>query len=157
MKAQSQLLVEILEEYLAHIVALLDNHRILLGELVQVGKGRTEHRVGAHESESTFVVEFMQAGLHGCDVADDAVAGEMRQQLLERRNGVFHRHGIDDELRTEHLHLLHLGKAIAVVGEAQALGILFVNCHLVVEAEQVDEKAILPAPMINILISSLFT
>ena len=141
MQAQSELLIEILEENLTHIVALLDDDRILLGELVQVGECRTEHRVRAHVAEAALFVKLLQSRLHRCNVADDTVFREMWQQLLECRDGVFHGHSIDDEFRAEHLHLLHLGETVAVIGEAQSLGILFIYSHLVVEAEQVDEEA----------------
>ena len=42
---ESQLLIEVLEEDAAHVVALADDDGILLGELLQIGEGRTEHRV----------------------------------------------------------------------------------------------------------------
>ena len=94
----------------------------------------------AHEAETALLVKLLQSGLYRSYVADNAVVREMWQHLFEGWQRIFYRHRIDDQFGAEHLYLFHLGEAVTVVGEAQSLGILLVNRHLVVETEQVDEE-----------------
>ena len=140
MKTQSQLLIQILKEDFTHIVTLFDNNSILFRKLIQIGESRTKHRVRTHKSETTLFIEFLQTSLYRCNIRNDTVVREMWQHLFKGRKSVSYRHSIDDKLRTEHLYLLHFSKAVAVICETQTLGILLENCHLVIEAEQVDEE-----------------
>ena len=94
----------------------------------------------ADKTETTLRIKLVQACLHTGNIADDTVLRQPGQHLLKGRQGVLHRHGIDDELGFELGYLLQLGEAQTVVGKAQPLGILLVYGHLVVEAEQVDEE-----------------
>ena len=137
---EPETLIEVLEEDAAHVVALTDDDRVLLRELVEVGKGRTEHRVGRDVRMARLLIIILQPRLHGRDVGDDAVLRQVRKDLVERRLGELHRHGIDDELRGESLHLVHRRETLTVVGEAQPLGIALDHCHLMVKTEQVDKE-----------------
>ena len=55
---------------------------------------------------SRLLVELPEIGLHGADVADNAVLGYIRQYFLECRYGVFYCHGINDEFGSELPHLV---------------------------------------------------
>ena len=138
---QSQLLVQVLEEDASHIVTLTDDDGVLLAELVEIGKCRAEHRVRGDIRMASLLVELPEIGLHGADVADDAVLGYIRQYFLECRYGVFHRHGIDKQLGLEVSNLVDRRETLAVICEAQPLGILLEHGHLMVEGEQVDKEA----------------
>ena len=59
---QSQSLVEVLEENLAHVVALADDDGILGAQLVEVGEGWAEHRVSGHIAESAGLHRHRQSG-----------------------------------------------------------------------------------------------
>ena len=87
------------------------------------------------------LVELLQSSLHRRDVADDAVFGEVWYHLLEGWYGVFHCHGVDDELWLELAYLLQFGEAQRVVCEAQSSGVFLEYRCLVLEAEQVEEEA----------------
>ena len=63
-------------------------------------------------------IKLFEIGLYRTDVADDAVVGKIWQHLFECRDGVFHRHGIDDELWFELLDFVDLGEALTIVSEA---------------------------------------
>jgi len=137
---QSQSLIQILEENLSHVVALADDDGILGTQLVKVGKGRTEHRVSAHVAESALFVPFLQSCLHRSDVADDAILRKHRKHLVECIEGVLHRGGIDDQLRTEFLDFLQLREAVAIVHETEFLGIHIEYGRLVLETQYVGKE-----------------
>ncbi len=132
--------IKVFKENAAHIVALADDDGVLLAELLQIGKRGAEHRMSGHITASALLVEVFQSGLHRCYVAEDAVFGQMWQHFVECGNGVLHRHGIDDKLRTETFNLLQRSEAPAVVREAHPHGVFLVYGRLVVETEQVEEK-----------------
>ena len=98
--------VEVLEEDTSHIVALADDDGILLAQLVEVGEGRTEHRVSADIAESRLFVVLFEVGLHRRYIADDTILWQIRQHFLKCRYGVFHCHGINDEFGSELPHLV---------------------------------------------------
>ena len=137
---QPQLLVEILKEDTAHIVALADDDGILLRELLQVGKRRSEHRVRRDIAHACALVELLHIRLHGGDIADDTLLGQIRNDLLKYRDGVFQRDAIDQQFRLKLLDLIVGGETLTVIGEAHSFGISLKNCHLVVETQQVDEE-----------------
>ena len=115
---ESKLLIQILEEYATHIVALRDDDGIFLAQLIEVGKGWSKHRVCRHVWMARLLIKLFEIGLYRTDVADDAVVGKIWQHLFECRDGVFHRHGIDDELWFELLDFVDLGEALTIVSEA---------------------------------------
>ena len=137
---ESQLLIEVLEEDASHIVTLTDDDGVLLRELLQIGKRRAKHRVGRHIAHACLLVEILQVGLHRGNIADDTLLGQVGYHLLEHRNSVFQRDGIDQQFRLELLNFLIRREALTIVGKAHALGITLKDSHLVVEAQQVDEE-----------------
>ena len=137
---QAQALVEVLEENLAHIIAFADDDGIFRTQLVEIGKGRTEHRVSRYVAEPACFVPFLQAGLHRSDIADDAILRKGGQHLVERIEGVLHGSCIDDQLRTELLYFFELGETIAVVHEAQLLWVHIKYSGLVLETQYVGKE-----------------
>ena len=137
---ESQALIEVLEENAAHIVALADDDGILLAELLQIGKGRAEHRVSGDIAHARLLVEFLEVGLHRGDVADDALLRQEWYNLLKYRDGILQRDCIDEQLRTELAYLLVGGETLTVICEAHTTCITFEDCHFVVETQQVDEE-----------------
>ena len=86
--------------------------------------------------ESAFFIKLLESGLHGTDVAQDAMLfRKMRNDLTEHIERVFQTHGVDDEVRTELLNLLHRGETLGVVEEAHALRVDVINGHLMVETQ----------------------
>ena len=138
---ESQTGVEVLEEDAADEVALVDDDGILLGKLVKIGECGAEHGVCADVVHARALVEVLQSGLHGGDIAEDTLLGKMGNDLLEGGNGVFHRNGIDAEFGLELVDFFELGEAQRVVGEAEPLGIALIDGHFVFETKQVDEEA----------------
>ena len=116
-------LVEVLEEDFPQVVAFADDDGILRIQIVEAGKSGTEHRMRRHVAEAAFIVEFLQSGLYRSDVADDAVFGQYRQHLAESVQRVFHRNGIDDQLRLEVLDFFQCGEAVGVVDKTQLVRI----------------------------------
>ena len=55
-----------------HVVTLADDDGVFFAQLVEVGKRRPEHRVSAHVGAAALFVKFLQSGLHGGYVADEA-------------------------------------------------------------------------------------
>ena len=76
-------LIQVAEEDAPHIVALGDNHGVLVVERAEVGKGRTKHRVGRYVAAAAGLVKVFQPGLNGRDVAQDAVLRQERQHAAE--------------------------------------------------------------------------
>ena len=137
---QLQRLVEVLEEDAAQVVALGDDDGVLVAQVAEAGEGGAEHRVGGDVAESALGVELLQSGLDGGDVADDAVLGQDRQHLTEGVEGVFHRDGVDDQLRLELLDFVQRGEAVGVVDEAQLHGVGVVHGRLVLETQYVCKE-----------------
>ena len=138
---QAQLLIEVLEEDTPHVVALADDDGILLGELLQIGEGRTEHRVRRYIAHTRRLVELLQIGLHRGDIADDTRLGQMGNHLLKHRNGIFQRHCVDQQLGLKRLDFLVGRKTLAIVCEPHAFGISLKHCHLMLKTQQVNEEA----------------
>ena len=65
---QPQVGIDILEEDLAEMVTFRDDDCVLVLQLAEVGKGRTEHRVGGDVTEAALLIELLQVGLHRGDV-----------------------------------------------------------------------------------------
>ena len=103
---EPEALVEVLEEDLAHVVALADDDGVLGAQLVEVGKGGAKHGVGGHVAEPALLVPCLQPGLDRGDVAEDAVVGQCGQHLLEGLEGVLDGGGIDDQLGAEGAYLV---------------------------------------------------
>ena len=133
-------LVEVLEEDFPQVVAFADDDGILRIQIVEAGKSGTEHRMRRHVAEAAFIVEFLQSGLYRSDVADNAVFGQYRQHLAESVQRVFHRNGIDDQLRLEVLDFFQCGEAVGVVDKTQLVRIDVEHSRLVLETQDVCEE-----------------
>ena len=86
------------------------------------------------------LIELFKVSLDGSDVRDDAIGGQIGEDLLKGRNCVFNGHCIDDQLRCKVLHLVQCGKALAIICEAQSSRVFLEDTHFMVEAEQIDEE-----------------
>ena len=64
MQTQPQLLVEVLEEYPSHIVALAYDDGVLLGELSEVGERGAEHRVSGYIRMTRMLIIVLQPSLY---------------------------------------------------------------------------------------------
>ena len=137
---QAQLLIEVLEENTTHIIALADDDGVLLRELLQIGEGGTEHRVRRDVAHTTLFVKFFQIGFDTRDIADDALLGQVGNDLLEDRNGVLQRDGIDEQLGLKRAYLVVCGEALTIIRETHALRVALEYGDLVVETQQVDEE-----------------
>ena len=137
---QAEPAVEVAEEDAPHVVALVDDDGVLVAQAAQVGEGGAEHRVRAHVAHSRGFVEFLEAGLHRRDVAQDAVLRQQGNHLPEHVQRVFQRDGVDDQFGTEGLDFVRRGEPLRVVHEAQPFGVDVVHRRLMVEAEQVHEE-----------------
>lgn len=137
---QLQRLVEVLEEDAAQVVAFGDDDGVLRAQVVEAGEGGAEHGVRGHVAEAAFLVEGLQAGLHGGDVAQDAVLGKHGQHLAEGVEGIFHRGGVDDQLGFKFLYLVQRGEAVGVVDEAQLVRVDVEHGRLVLETQYVIEE-----------------
>ena len=133
-------LVEVLEEDFPQVVAFADDDGILRIQIVEAGKSGTEHRMRRHVAEAAFIVEFLQSGLYRSDVADNAVFGQYRQHLAESVQRVFHRNGIDDQLRLEVLDFFQCGEAVGVVDKKQLVRIDVEHSRLMLETQDVCEE-----------------
>lgn len=137
---QLQRLVEVLEEDAAQVVAFGDDDGVLRAQVVEAGEGGAEHGVRGHVAEAAFLVEGLQAGLHGGDVAQDAVLGKHGQHLAEGVEGIFHRGGVDDQLGFKFLYLVQRGEAVGVVDEAQLVRVDVEHGRFVLETQYVVEE-----------------
>ena len=98
-----------------------------------------------HVAEAAFIVELFQSGLYRSDVADDAVFGQYRQHLAESVQRVFHRNGIDDQLRLEVLDFFQCGEAVGVVDKTQLVRIDVEHSRLMLETQYIcKERAHFP-------------
>ena len=77
-------LIEVAEEDAPHVVALGDNHGVLIVERTEVGKGGAKHRVGRYVAAAAGLVKVFQPGLDGRNVAQDAVLRQERQHAAKR-------------------------------------------------------------------------
>ena len=137
---EAQAAVEVAEKDAAHVVAFGDDDGVLVAEGPEVGEGGTEHGVGRYVAHAGLFVKLLEAGLHGGDVAEDAVGGEVGNDAAEHVEGVFERDGVHYQFGAEAVDFLERGEAQGVVHEAQALRVDVVDGCLVVETEQVDEE-----------------
>ena len=96
--------------------------------------------MGADEGVAALLVVVEEVGLHRGDVAQYAVAGQVRLHLLEDIKGMLERYGVDNEVGLEGINLVHRGEALGVVHKAQSPGVDIENCCLVLKAEQVNEE-----------------
>ena len=137
---QSKVLVQILEEYLAHVVAFTDDNGILGTQLVEVGKSRTKHRVGGYVTESTLLIPFLQTGLNRSYVADDTIFWQCRKHLVECIQCIFYRGSIDDQLGLEFADLIQCGIPVAVVHKAQLLRVDIEYSRFVLETQYIGKE-----------------
>ena len=137
---QPQTLVKVLEENASQMVSLFDDDGIFLAQFVQIGESRSEHRVGRHVAEPAVLVKLFQVGLHGSDVADDAVLRQHGEHLPERVERIFYRSGVDDQFGLEFLDFLDFREAVTVVHEPQALRIDVIYGHFVLKAQHVGKE-----------------
>ena len=137
---QLQRLVEVLEEDAAQVVAFGDDDGVLRAQVVEAGEGGAEHWVRGHVAEAAFLIESLQAGLHGGDVAQDAVLGQDGEHLAEGFEGILHRGGVDDQLGFKFLYLVQRGEAVGVVDEAQLVRVDVEHGRLVLETQYVVEE-----------------
>ena len=137
---QTQAAVEVEEEHPPQMVAFLYDDGVLVGEVVERGKGGAEHRVCRHKGMAARGVKLGQAGLYGGDVAEDAAGRQVRQHGLEGRDGVLDRGGVDDHFGVEGVYFGRVREPLHVVCEAQLFGVRVVDGHIVVKGQQVAEK-----------------
>ena len=137
----AQTAVEVEEEDTPHVVTLVDDDGILVAQCTEVGKGRSEHGVCADVAQSRLLVILPEARLHAGDVRNDAVLGQVRNDLVEDRKRIFERHGIDDKFWPESLNLLHRSETLRVVEKAHALGIYLIYGTFVFETQYVGKEA----------------
>ena len=137
---QVQPLIEVLEEYPSHVITLADDDCILFAQLVEIGKGRTEHRMRRHIGVSALTVPVFQSRLHRTDIRQDTVFRQYRQHFFKGRYRIFHRHRIDYKFRLEALHFIQCRKSLTVICKTKAACIFLVRSYFVVETKQVDEE-----------------
>ena len=137
---QTQLAIQLLKEATTHAVALLDNDGILLAQLLQVGEGRTKHRVRRYKAHTGLLIEVLQIGLYAGDIADNALLRQVRYHLFKHRDGIFQRYRIDEQFGLKGLNLVVGGETLTVVCKSHAFGISLKHSHFVVETQQVDEE-----------------
>ena len=75
---KTKLTVKIAEEAHTHIVTLVDDDRVLLRELIEVGEGRTEHRVSRYIATASTLIELLQIGLYGRNITQYATFWKIR-------------------------------------------------------------------------------
>ena len=80
---QAEAGINILEEYLAQMIALGDNNRILLLQLSQISECRSEHRVSGDIRETACLIKLLQISLHGSDIGNNAIWLQVRHYGLE--------------------------------------------------------------------------
>ena len=56
---QMEGLIKVLEENLSQMVAFADDDGILVTQVAEAGKSRSEHRMRGYVTETTFFVEFL--------------------------------------------------------------------------------------------------
>ena len=98
---ESEATVEVEEEYASEVVAFGDDDGILGSQCPEVGKGGTEHGVGADIVHARSPVELVEPCLDAGDVADDALVVEIGNDLLKYGNGVLECDAVDDKVGVE--------------------------------------------------------
>lgn len=93
--------VEIEEEDAPHVVTFVDDDSVFCGECAEIGESGAKHGMSGDEAHACGFVKVAQVGLYAADVADDAGLWQMRDNLSEDVDGVFERHGINDEFGLE--------------------------------------------------------
>ena len=137
---ESKLLIEVFEEDATHVVTLADDDGVLFRELLEIGKRRTKHGVRRNVTHARRFVKIFHISLYAGNIADDALLGQIWNDLFKYRDGVLQRDGIDKQFGLEGLNLLVGRKALTIIREAHAFGIALEDSHLVVETQQVDEE-----------------
>ena len=137
---QLQRAVEVLEEDASQVVALGDDDGILVAQVVEAGEGGSEHGMGGDVAEAAGFVELLQSGLHGGDVAEDALLGQQGEHVAEGVERVLHGGGIDDQLGTEVTDFVVGREAVGVVDEAHPSGFDVKDGCFVLEAEEVGKE-----------------
>ena len=132
---QLQRAVEVLEEDASQVVALGDDDGILVAQVVEAGEGRSEHGMGGDVAEAAGFVELLQSGLHGGDVAEDALLGQQGEHVAEGVERVLHGGGVDDQLGAEVTDFVVGREAVGVVDEAHPSGFDVKDGCFVLEAE----------------------
>jgi hypothetical protein len=132
--------VEVAEEETAHVVAFADDDGVFLTQVTKIGKCGTEHGVGGYVAHAGGLVEVLETGLYGRYVAQDAVLGQMGNDLLEDRQRVFEGDGIDYQFGFKLLNFLVGGETLRIVKEPHAFGVDFIDRHFVVKTEQVGKE-----------------
>ena len=122
------------------MVAFADDDGILAAQIAQAGKSRPEHGMSRYIAETTFLIEFLQACFYRSDVADDAVFGKHRQHVPESVQCVFHRGGIDDQLRLEFLDFLQGGETVGVIDKTQLVRVDVEHGRLVLKTQHVCKE-----------------
>lgn len=135
-----QAAVDVAEEDFGEVVAFGDDDGVFVAEVVQPCEGGAEHGVGGGKGVSAGGVEFGQAGLDGCYVAEYGRGRQHWQHLAEGFDGVFDGGGVDYELGLEAAYFFEVAEALAVEGEAQALRVGVVYGDFVFEGQQVAEE-----------------
>ena len=88
------------------MVAFADDDGILRIQIVEAGKSGTEHKDASTVAEAAFIVEFLQSGLYRAMSLIMQSLGSTGSTWRKASQRVFHRNGIDDQLRLEVLDFL---------------------------------------------------
>ena len=130
---EAERLVKVLEENFSQVVTFTDDDSILAAQITKAGKCRAKHRMRRYITETTFLIEFLQSCLHRGDITDDTILGQHGQHLAECIQCIFHRGGIDYQLRFEVLYLFQRGETIRVVDKTQLVRIHVEHCRFMLE------------------------
>ena len=138
---EAEACIEVFEETAAHIVALVDDDGVFVGQLAEVGEGGTEHRVSRNVVEAALLIKLLETSLHGRDVTKDAILlRQMRDDLTEDVECVFQTDGIDDEVGAESLDFVHRRETLRIVQETHTLRIDVIDSDFVFKTQQVGEE-----------------
>ena len=140
-QVEAQRAVEVLEERLAEVVALADDDGVMLAQLLEVGKRGAEHRVGRHVGMAALFVVFLESRLDRGDVRHDALRRQIGHHRLECLDGVFERHGVDEQFGVEVAYLLDRHQPARVEDVLHPLDVAVENGHLVLQAHGVGKYA----------------
>ena len=93
-----------------------------------------------HVAKAAFLVESLQSGLHGGNVAQDTVLGQDGEHLAEGFEGIFYSCCIDNQFGLEGFYFAEFGEPEAVLHKAQTFGIDIVYRNFVLEAQYVGKE-----------------
>ncbi len=137
---EAEFAVKVFEEDAPHVVALVNDNCVFRREGAEIGKGGAKHGVGRDVATACLFVILLETRLHRSDVGEDAILGQVGQEGVKHREGVFQRHGIDDQFGAEGLNLFKRCEALGVIHEAQTARVDVVNGSFVVETQEVYEE-----------------